>query len=64
MARLSESFLAPTPPQKAFTPQSRDLNPQTLLPGTAATTTQANPSADPGNPLGIGSLGDGRKPWR
>lgn len=64
MARLNESFLAVPPPQKTFTPQSRDLNPQTLLPGTAATTKQANPGTDPGNPFGIGTLGDGRKPFR
>ena len=64
MASLKESFLVPTPAQTKATPQSRDLCPKSILPGSAATTRQANPSADKGNPLGVGSLGDGRKPFK
>ena len=64
MASLNESFLAPQPAQKPSSPQSRDLAPKSILPGSAATTRQANPSADSGNPLGVGSLGDGRKPYK
>ncbi len=64
MAKLSDSFLAGARPQPSSTPQSRGLAPKSIKsPLTAALTKQANPSADPGNPLGIGTLGDGRKPF-
>jgi hypothetical protein len=65
MAKLSESFLVGPRLQTAATPQSRGLNPKSILtPITAALTKHANPSADSGNPLGIGTLGDGRKPYK
>ncbi len=64
MAKLSESFLAGTRPQPSASPQSRGLAPKSILnPITAAQTKHANPSADSGNPLGVGTLGDGRKPF-
>lgn len=63
MASLKESFLVPSPPQKAATPQSRDLSPQSIKPS-VLTTRQVNPSADKGNPLCVGSLGNGSKPFK
>lgn len=63
MASLNESFLAPQPAQKASTPQSRDLAPKSIKPS-VLTTRQVNPSADRGNPLGVGSLGNSTKPYK
>ena len=64
MTTLKDSYLAPSKPQPKSTPQSRDLAPKSIIAGTAATSRLANPSADSGNPLGVGTLGDGRKPFR
>jgi hypothetical protein len=66
MADLKSSFLAPSRPQTTSTPQSRGLAPKSIVSGspTAAGSKNANPSADSGNPLGVGSLGDGRKPFK
>lgn len=66
MADLKSSFMAPSRPQSTSTPQSRGIAPKSIVQGgtTAAQTKQANPSADSGNPLGVGTLGDGRKPFR
>lgn len=42
--------------EKSAAPATRD--------GTAATSKQANPSADPGNPIGVGSIGNSSVPFR
>lgn len=64
MATLKDSFLAPSKPQQTATIQSRTMCPASVIPGSAATSRQANPGADSGNPLGVGTVGDGRKPFR
>lgn len=64
MANLNESFLVPSKPQTKATPQSRDIAPKSVIPGTAATGRMANPSVDKGNPLGVGSLGSSTKPFK
>lgn len=65
MASFNESFLAASKPQTAATVQSRTQCPASVLsPVTAALAPQANPGSDSGNPLGVGTVGDGRKPFR
>ncbi len=65
MAKLSESYLVGPRPQPSSNPQNRGIAPKSMKGAmSAALTAQANPSSDSGNPLGIGTLGDGRKPYR
>lgn len=64
MATLKDSYLAGPKPQPTATIQTRTQCPQSVVPGSAATSRQANPAADPGNPLGVGTVGDGRKPFK
>lgn len=56
-------------PQPSATPQSKDIAPASVIPGsggngTAAGGRNANPGPDKGNPLGVGSLGNSQKPFR
>ncbi len=67
MSKLSDSFLVGPRPQPRATPQSRGLAPQSIIPGPTGTSVDsknANPGPDKGNPLGVGSLGNGTKPFR
>ncbi len=62
-----DSFLVSTPAQPRATPQSKDICPKSVVPGAAGTamdSKNANPGPDKGNPLGVGSLGNGAKPFR
>lgn len=67
MTKLSDSFLTGPRAQPRATPQSRELCPESIVPGPTGTSIDsknANPGPDKGNPIGVGSLGNGQKPFR
>lgn len=54
----------PSSPQQAATVQSRTMCPASVIPGTAADSTQANPAVDSGNPIGTKTQGAAKNMFR
>ncbi len=66
MSSLKDSFLVGPRAQPRATPQSKELCPQSVVPGPTGTSIDsknANPGPDKGNPIGVGSLGNSSKPF-